>query len=229
MTIISGPELLSGRFPGSETDARVDGDRHCLRSTAALLLVGSFVLACGAHPRSTYPSVQLAPDRQSILVIRSDRAMPSQLPLEHLPAESTLAPGLYYHPQRFELVRVSPDGRYAAFSTAGHHSLIGLLDLATMAVQEMDVVTEGDVIAFHWTADGRALAYDYIPAGGYRRVKGYDVESRQGLVMPRKDGDSAIHVTFESWGPRPHEVILQVTDGHGNERRIETVTLTPHH
>jgi hypothetical protein len=228
MTITSGPERPSSRFPGSETDTRVNAGRHRLRSTAALLLVGSFFLACGAHPRSAYPSVQLAPDRQSILVIRTDRATPSQLPLEHLPAESTLAPGLSYHPQRFELVRVSPDGRYAAFSTAGHHSLIGLLDLATMTVQEIDVVTEGDVMAFHWAADGRTLAYDYIPAGGYRRVKGYDVESRQDLVMPRKEGDSAIHVAFESWGPRPHEVIVQVTDGRGNERRIETVTLIPH-
>jgi hypothetical protein len=145
-----------------------------------------------------------------------------------LPTESTLAPGLSYHPQRFELVHVSPDGRYAAFSTVGHHNLIGLLDLATMAVREIDLVTEGDVVAFHWAADGRTLAYDYVPASGYRWVKGYDIESGKGLVVPRTERNSAIHLTFVGWGPRPHEVILGLTDGRGNIHRTETVTLIPH-
>lgn len=47
----------------------------------------------------------------------------------------------------------------------------------------MDVVTEGDVMA----VDGRTLAYDYVQAGGYRRVNGYDIESREGLVVPRQE------------------------------------------
>lgn len=226
MTITSGPEPPSSRFPDSEADTVLRGDRRT-RSTIGLLLVGGLLLACGAPSISAYPSVHLAPDRQAILVITSDRTPPSQLSLQSLPTESILAPGLFYHPQRFELVRVSPDGRYAAFSAAGHHNLIGLLNLATMAVREIDVVTEGDVVAFHWAADGRTLAYDYLPASGYRRVKGYDLKSGEGLVVPRTDRNSAIHVTFESWGPRPHEIILRVIDDHGKKHRTETVTLIP--
>lgn len=186
------------------------------------------LLACGPRPISAYPSVQLTPDRQAILVIPSDRTTPSRVLLQNLPTESTLAPGLSYRPQGFELALVSPDGRYAAFSAAGHHNLIGLLDLATMAVREIDIVTEGDVLAFHWAADGRTLAYDYLPASGYRLVKGYDIESGEGLVVPYTERHSAVHVSFESWGPRPHEAILLVTDVHSNKRRTETVTLIPH-
>jgi hypothetical protein len=226
MTIISGPEQPSSRFPGSETDTLPRAVRRCPSVLLGLLLVWD-LLACGARPISAFPSVDVAPDRQTILVILSNRATPSRLSLQSLPTESTLAPGLFYHPQRFELVRVSPDGRYAAFSAAGHHNLIGLLHLATMTVREIDLLMEGDVVAFHWAADGRTLAYDYLPASGYRRVKGYDIESGEGLVIPRTERNSATHVTFESWGPRLHEVILGVTDGRTNERWTETVTLIP--
>ena len=226
MTIISGPEQPSSRFPGSEADALPSAVRRCPSVLLGLLLVWD-LLACGAQPLSVFPSVDLAPDRQTILVIPSNRATPSRLSLQSLPTESTLAPGLFYHPQRFELVRVSPDGRYAAFSAAGHHNLIGLLHLATMTVREIDLLTEGDVVAFHWTADGRTLAYDCLPASGYRRVKGYDIESGEGLVIPRTERNSATHVTFKGWGPRLHEVILGVTDGSTNERWTETVTLIP--
>ena len=96
-----------------------------------------------------------------------------------------------------------------------------------MTMREIDLLTEGDVVAFHWTADGRTLAYDYLPASGYRRVKGYDIESGEGLVIPRTERNSATHVTFESWGPRLHEVILGITDVPTNERWTETVTLIP--
>lgn len=226
MTIISGRERPSSRFPGSESDILTRAGRR-IRSMVGLLLVGGLLLACSAPPISAYPAVHLAPDLQAILVIPSNRETPSRLSLQSLPTESTLAPGLSYHPQRFELVRVSPDGRYAAFSAAGHHNLIGLLDLTTMAVREIDLLTEGDVVAFHWAADGRTLAYDYLPASGYRRVKGYDIESGESLVVPRTERNAATHVMFKSWGPRPHEVILGVTDGRANKRRTETVTLIP--
>jgi hypothetical protein len=226
MTIISGPEQPNSRFPGSETDALPSAVRHCLSVLLGFLLVWD-LLACGAQPLSAFQSVDVVPDRQTILVIPSNRATPSRLSLQSLPTESTLAPGLSYHPQRFELVRVSPDGRYAAFSAVGHHNLIGLLHLATMTVREIDLLTEGDVVAFHWAADGRTLAYDYLPASGYRRVKGYDIESGEGLAIPRTERNSATHVTFESWGPRLHEVILGITDGRTNERWTETVTLIP--
>lgn len=194
-----------------------------------LLLVGGLLLACSAQPLSAYHSVQLTLDQQAILVRPSNRETPFQLLLKNLPTESSLAPGLSYNPQRFELVRVSPDGRHAAFSTVDHHVLVGLLDLATMKVREIDVITEGDMVAFHWTTDGRTLVYEYIPSSGYRRVKGYDIESGESLVVPCTEPKSAIHVTFENWGPRPHEVILRVTDIHGNEHRTETVTMIPRH
>ena len=226
MIITSGPEQPSGRFLDFETDILIRTGRHTL-STIALLLVGNLLLACSAPPISAYPSVQLTPDRQAILVIPSDRTTPSQLPLQSFPTESTLAPGLSYHPQRFELIRVSPNGRYAVFSAAGHHNLIGLLDLETMVVREVDLLTEGDVVAFHWAADGRTLAYDYLPASGYHQVKGYDIESGEGLVVPRTERHSAAHITFDGWGPRPHEIILRITDIRSNERRTETVTLIP--
>lgn len=228
MTITSGPEQPSSRSLDSETDTRVSGGARSCSTLGLLLLFGGLLLACDAQPMSAYPTVRLAPDRQAILVIPSNRTTPSQLLLKSLPTESMLAPGLSYHPQRFELVRVSPDGRYAAFSTAGHHTLVGILDLASMAVREIDVITEGDVMAFHWATDSRALAYDYIPASGYRRVKGYDIESGEGLVVPRTERNSAIHVTFESWGPLRHEVILRVTDIRSSEHRTETVTLVPY-
>jgi len=226
MTITFGPEPPSSRFPGSEADPLLLADRR-VHSALGLLVTCGLLLTCSGPPISAYPSVHLAPDRQAILVIPSDQATHSQLSLQSLPTESSLAPGLSFHPQRFELVRVSPNGRYAAFSAAGHHNLVGLLDLATMTVREIDLVTEGDVVAFHWAADGRTLVYDYVPASGYRRVKGYDIESGEGLVVPRTERNSAIHVTFEGWGPRPREIILRVTDGRSKERRTETVTLIP--
>ena len=53
-------------------------------------------------------------------------------------------------------------------------------------------------------------------------------ESGEHLVVPRIVRNSPMHVMFESWGPRSHEVILGVTDKRSNERRTETVTLIPH-
>lgn len=202
-------------------------DRSRRWSTRGILALFSFLLACGAPNISPSPSVELTQDRHALLVTSANSATPYHFTLQSLPTESTLVPGLSYRPERFDLVQVSPDGRYVALSTAGHHTLIGLLDLATLAVREIDVVTEGDVVAFHWAADGRTLAYDFIPAGGYRRVKGYDVESGKGLVVPRTDRQSAIHVTFEKWGANPREVVLSVTDAGSNERHADTVTLIP--
>ena len=228
MTTTSGPEPPSSRFLDSETAPSLSAARRCSHGPLGLLLVGGFLLACATPSIPAYPSVQLAADRQAILVISSRGAIPSRLSLQGLPTESTIAPGLSYGSQRFELARTSPDGRYAAFSTAGHHDLIGLLDLATMAVLEIDVVSEGDVMALHWAADGRTLVYDYVPANGYRRVKGYDIQSGIGLIVPRTQRNSAVHVMFEGWGPRPHEVILRLTDGHSHEQQTETITLIPH-
>lgn len=228
MTITSGPEPPSSRFLDCESTTPVSAPHRCPHGTLGLLLIGGFLLACATPSIPAYPSVQLADDRQTILVIPSRGETTSRLSLQSLPTESMIAPGLSYGSQRFELIRVSPDGRYTAFSTAGHHDLIGLLDLATMAVREIDVVSEGDVMALHWAADGRTLVYDYVPANGYRRVKGYDIQSGKGLIVPRTPGNSAVHVTFESWGPRPHEVILRLTDGHSHEHQTETVTLIPH-
>ncbi|MGC4096896.1 MAG: hypothetical protein QM706_07245 [Nitrospira sp.] len=228
MTITSGPEPPSSRFLDCESTTRVSATRRCPHCPLGLLLIGGFLLACAAPSIPAYPSVQLADDRQAIQVIPFRGAIPSHLSFQRLPTESTIAPGLSYDSQRFELVRASPDGRYAAFSTAGHHDLIGLLDLATMAVREIDVVSEGDVMALHWATDSRTLVYDYVPANGYRRIKGYDIPSGKGLIVPRTTGNSAVHVMFEGWGPGLHEVILRVTDGRSHDLRTETVTLIPH-
>jgi hypothetical protein len=54
-------------------------------------------------------------------------------------------------------------------------------------------------------------------------VKGDDIESGEGLVVSRTGRNAAVHVTFESWGQRPHT--LHLTDVRNNERRTETVTL----
>ena len=228
MTTTSGPEQPSSRFLDSETTVPISATRRHHHGSRGLLLVGGFLLACAVPSISAYPSVQLTADRQTIVVIPARGEISSRLPLQKLPTESTIAPGLSYGSQRFEQIRASPDGRYAAFSTAGHHNLIGLLDLATMAVREIDVVSEGDVMDLHWAADGRALVYDYVPATGYRRVKGYDIQSGKGLIVPRTPRNSAVHVAFEGWGPGPHEVLLRLTDGHSHDHRTETVTLIPH-
>lgn len=206
----------------------MNADRHRSCSLLSLIALSSVLLACGTHPLSTSPSVALSPDRQALLVTSASQALPAHLTLQNLPSESTITPGLFFHPQRFDQIRLSPNGQHAAFSTVGHHVLVGLLHPATMNVKEIDVITEGDVVAFHWAADSRTLVYDYIPASGYRWVKGYDLESGEHLVVSRIVRNSAMHVVFESWGPRPHEVILGVTDKRSNKRRTETVTLSPH-
>ncbi len=228
MVTISGPAQQNDQSLASERHTPVNVDRHRSCSILGLIALSSVLLACGTHPLSASPSVALSPDRRALLVTSTNQALPAQMTLQSLPTESTIAPGLFFHPQRFDQIRLSPDGQYAAFSTVDHHSLVGLLDVATMAVREIDVVTEGDVVAFHWAADGRTLVYDYIPANGYRWVKGYDLESGEHLVVSRIVRNSPMHVMFESWGPRSHEVILGVTDKRSNERRTETVTLIPH-
>lgn len=228
MTTTSGPEPPNSRFLDCETMTPVSAARRYPHGLLGLLLIGGFLLACAVPSIPAYPSVQVSADRQAILVMTDRGAISSRLPLHRLPTESTIAPGLSYGSQRFEQIRASPDGRYAAFSTAGHHDLIGLLDLATMAVREIDVVSEGDVMALHWATDSRTLVYDYVPANGYRRVKGYDIQSGNGLIVPRTPGHSAVHVAFEGWGPDPHEVILRLTDGHSHDHQTETVTLIPH-
>ena len=53
------------------------------------------------------------------------------------------------------------------------------------------------------------------------------IESGEGLVVPRTERHSAAHITFDGWGPRPHEIILRITDIRSNERQTETVTLIP--
>lgn len=204
-------------------------DTGCHRKWSAIdiLAIGSLLLACGAPRLSASSSVELAPDRKALLVTSTNPAIVARLTLERLPTESTTAPGLSFRPERFDLVHASPDGRYAAFSTAGHHSLVGLLNLVTMAVREIDVVTEGEVVAFHWATDSRLLVYENLPASGYRGVKAYDVQSSEHLVVPRLGGKSPSHITFEGWGKHARELVLIMTDIRSNERETTAVTLIP--
>ena len=172
-----------------------------------------------------FSSVKLSQDQQALVLTSADPAIPGRLTVKHLPTESTIAPGLYFSPKRFGLVQVSPDGRFAVFSTVDHHTLVGLLDLAAMAVREIDVITEGEVLSFHWAVDGRLFVYDYLPASGSQRVRGYDVQSGEGLVVPRAVHSAATSLAFEQWGSRPREVILRTRIRHTDETQTITVTL----
>jgi hypothetical protein len=185
------------------------------------------LLACSTLTPVDSSSVKRSPDQQALVITSANQGVPSQFTLKHLPTESMIAPGLYFRPKRFGLLQVSPDGRFAAFSTVDHHTLVGLLNLTTMAVQEIDVVTEGEVLSFHWAPDGRTLMYDYLPASGYQRVRGYDVQSGEGLVVPRTEYRHDTHLAFEQWGAPPREVILSTKDGHVNKPQTITIRLIP--
>jgi hypothetical protein len=225
MGTTSGLAPHRGRSQGSEHLTCLAGDHLFRRFSAGIFALIGLLLACGTiHPVAS-PSVQLSPDQQALMVTLADPAIPSQITLKNLPSESTIAPGLYFRPKRFGLVQVSPDGRFAAFSTVDHHTLVGLLDLTTIAVQEIGVVTEGEVLNFHWTADSRVFLYDYLPASGYQRVRGYDLQSREGLVLPPAEHHSATHLAFERWGSQPREVILSTKDGHTEGPQTTTVRL----
>ena len=226
MATTSGPARLNDRFQVCDIPQLATvglGHSYML----GLLILCGLELGCGTPPLSATPSVDLSSDRQVLLVTSPDQAPPARVRLQDLPTESTIAPGLFFRPQGFDHVRLSPDGRHAAFSTVDHHTLICLLDLATMAIQEIDVITEGDVSAFYWSPDSRTLVYDYAPASGYRRVKAYDVETGDDLIVSHNEGKAATHISFKNWGPQSREVILSVTDVRANERRITTVTLLP--
>jgi len=225
MATTSGPVRRTGRFQVSERPNSVPESRQRNWFTLSILAISGALLACTTQSIPSYPSVQLTPDGQALVVTPHNQSTRSLLSIQSLPAESTIAPSLFFRPQRFAQVLLSPDGRHAAFSTEDHHTLVGLLDLATMAVREIDVITEGEVVAFHWSDDSRMLAYDYLPASGYRRVKAYDVQSAESLGVPQLSGGSAVHITFEKWGSQPREVILSVTDIHKNTRQTNTIKL----
>jgi hypothetical protein len=193
--------------------------------TPGILAISGILLACATERIPSYPSIQLAPDRQALLVTFPNQSTLPPFTLQNLPAESTIAPGLFFRPQRFAQVLLSPDRRHVAFSTEDHHTLVGLLDLTTMAVQEIDIISEGEVVAFHWSDDSRTLAYDYLPAGGYRRVKAYDIQTGESLFVPRDEGKVALHITFEAWGSQPRDVLLSILDIRTNNRQMNTVTL----
>lgn len=104
-------------------------------SSAGILAISGCLLACNPAPLVNPSSVNLSSDQQALVITSVDPALSDQFTLKHLPTESKVAPGLYFHPKRFDLVQVSPDGRFAAFSTMDHHTLVGLLNLGTMAAQ----------------------------------------------------------------------------------------------
>lgn len=94
-----------------------------------------------------------------------------------------------------------------------------------MAAREIDVVTEGEVLNFHWATGGHLLVYDYLPANGSQRIRGYDVQSGERLVLPRTEHGSDAHLAFEQWGSQPREVIIRMRKRHTDEPRTTTVTL----
>ncbi|HRI37269.1 MAG TPA: hypothetical protein PLO50_01805 [Nitrospira sp.] len=169
--------------------------------------------------------MNLSSDQQALVITSVDPAISHQFTVKHLPTESKIAPGLYFHPKRFDLVQVSPDGRFAAFSTMDHHTLVGLLDLGTMAAQEIDVVTEGEVLNFHWATDGQVLVYDYLPARGSQHIRGYDVQSGEKLAIPHTEHGSDANLVFEQWGSQPREVIVSMRNRYTGESRTTTIKL----
>lgn len=194
-------------------------------SSAGILAISGCLLACNPAPLVNPSSVNLSSDQQALVITSVDPALSDQFTLKHLPTESKVAPGLYFHPKRFDLVQVSPDGRFAAFSTIDHHTLVGLLDLATMAAQEIDVVTEGELLSFHWANDGQVLVYDYLPASGSQRIRGYDVQSGERLGIPHTEHSSDVNLVFEQWGSQPREVVVSMRNRHKGESRTTTITL----
>ncbi|MGE0643944.1 MAG: hypothetical protein AB7P24_09745 [Nitrospira sp.] len=226
MATTSGPARQNDRFQVCDIPQPATvGLGHSY--TLGLLILCGLELGCGTPSLSAFPSVDLSSDRQVLLVTSTGQAPPARVRLQDLPSGSTIAPGIFFRPQGFDHVRLSPDRRHAAFSTVDHHALIGLLDVATMVIQEIDVITEGEVSAFHWSADSQTLVCDYTPASGYRRVKAYDVETGADLVVSHNEGKAATHISFKSWGPQPREVILSVTDVRTNKHRITAVPLLP--
>ena len=201
---------------------------HCpgrWSATGLLVFTGCLLSTCSPVLPVNPSSVTLSPDQQAFVITSGDPAIPDRFTLKHLPTESAIAPGLYFRPKRFGLVRVSPDGRLAAFSTVDHHTLVGLLDLGTMAAQEIDVVTEGEVLSFHWANDGQVLVYDYLPASGSQRIRGYDVQSGERLGIPHTEHSSDVNLVFEQWGSQPREVIVSMRNRHKGESRTTTITL----
>jgi hypothetical protein len=77
-----------------------------------------------------------------------------------------------------------------------------------MAVRDIDVITEGNVVAFHWSDDNRMLVNDYLPASGYQRVRAYDIQTGESLFLPRDEGKAALHITFEAIGLIPSQNLL---------------------
>jgi hypothetical protein len=147
------------------------------------------------------------------------------LSFKDLPTESSVAPGLFYQPERFGLSDISPDGRQVAFSVQGHHSMVGLLDLERKQAKEIDLVTEGEVLAFHWTPDSLMLVYEIRPASGYQRVKAYDLATAARRTISLLEGTPAANVTFLGWGVSARELRLAVTDAQTRQRRIVILDL----
>lgn len=160
---------------------------------------GALFLGCCLMAGSPSPHAQLSEDQRRIIVSSPAQASQFILRLEDLPAESTIASGLTYATKQFGLVQVSPDGRRAAFSTMGHHSMVGLVNLQTEKLTEIDLIAEGDVLALHWSPDSRFMAYEILPASGYRRVKVYDAQTMSARPLDVPEGDPRVHVAFQGW------------------------------
>lgn len=225
MGITSGPARQRSPSLDSERPARPMTGCAGRWSSAGILVISGCLLACNPVPLVNPSSVNLSSDQQALIITSVDPAISHQFTVKHLPTESKIAPGLYFHPKRFDLVQVSPDGRFAAFSTMDHHTLVGLLNLGTMAAQEIDVVTEGEVLNFYWATDGQVLVYDYLPASGSQRIRGYDVQSGEKLGIPHTVHGSDANLVFEQWGSQPREVIVNMRNRHTGESRTTTIKL----
>lgn len=195
-----------------------------LRAWSALF-AGVALCGCSQSNDSISPAARISPDRQQLIIEHPGGNAPSVLSLKELPTESSVAPGLFYQPEQFGLNDVSPDGRHVALSVKGHHSMVGLLDVEHKQVREIDLVTEGDVLAFHWTADSLMLVYEIRQASGYQRVKAYDLATAARRPIPLPEGTSAANVTFQGWGVSARQLRLAVTDARTLQQKTVILDL----
>ena len=81
------------------------------------------------------------------------------------------------------------------------------------------------VLNFHWAVDGHLFVYDYLPASGSQRIRGYDVQFGKSLGAPRTEHSPAIYLAFERWGSQPCEVIVSTRGRHTDKPQTIMVKL----
>lgn len=202
------------------------GKRRYLAGVLVPLLAPGIVAAVlgSILPHGTF---QLSLDRQYIVAQQKDGRATILLRADALPAESSLAPGLFYNTQRFRGFALSPDELVIAFSTVGHHAMVGLCTLSTKAIQELAMVYEGDAGDLHWSPNSRFLAYEILPASGYHQLRVYDLKQRKHLALGINRLENPVDTSFVRWacgGGQLIFVVHEVGTGRWVTKQLELPT-----